>query len=490
MSEDTWNRRDKWARLRFSIIGGLLASPPGRGELRPAIEALAARRYQHPTRPHEWITVGVSTIERWYYAARNARDPVESLRRKVRSDAGGGRVMSLELLQELRRQYRAHPGWSYDLHLANLTALVEERPQLGPPPSYSTLRRQMKARGWIRKRSRRRKTAGQRAALERLEKREVRSFEHPYTHGLWHADFHSGRCRVLDSRGWHTPRALAFLDDHSRLCCHIQWYLHESAEAFIHGLSQAFLKRGLPRGLMTDNGAAMRALETGSGLFRLGIQHELTLPYSPHQNGKIESFWGQLEGRLLAMVRQIDPLTLGFLNQATQAWIELEYNRRRHEELDCSPVERAVHDPGVARPAPSVDQLRLAFTVQERRMQRRSDGTITIGGVRFELPGRFRHFEQVHVRYQSWDLSVAWLVDQRSGDVLARLLPQDAEQNADGQRRCLEPLDDLHKETPRDEHADPIPPHLRKLLREQAATGLPPAYLPLDEEAEGEDDED
>jgi putative transposase len=37
------------------------------------------------------------------------------------------------------------------------------------------------------------------------------------------------------------------LDDRSRLACHLQWYLSESAENIAHGLSQAFLKRGLPR---------------------------------------------------------------------------------------------------------------------------------------------------------------------------------------------------------------------------------------------------
>lgn len=484
MSKDSSNRRDKWARLRFSIVGGMLASPPPRGQLRQTIEALASRRYRHPTRPDEWITIGVSTIERWYYAARRTSDPVDVLRRKVRCDAGRGRCMSTGLLQALGRQYSAHPSWSYELHLVNLQALVEQRPELGPAPSYSTLRRQMKTRGWIRHRSRRSKTIGQRAAIERLEKREVRSFENSFAHGLWHADYHVARRRILDARGtWHTPRALAFLDDHSRLCCHIQWYLGETAETFVHGLSQAILKRGLPRALMTDNGSAMLAQETRSGLLRLGVQHDLTLPYSAYQNGKIESFWGQLEGRFLAMLQRLDPLKLDFLNRATQAWVELEYNRRCHSETGLSPIDRALQAADASRPAPAVDKLRLAFTVQDRRTQRRSDGTISIGGVRFEIPSRFRHFEQVHVRYQSWDLSIAWLVDQRTGDVLSRILPEDREKNADRRRRTLD-APDWDDETQDTQDLDPVPPYMKKLLSEHSATGLPPAYLPLDEDKE------
>ena len=156
-------------------------------------------------------------------------------------------------------------------------------------------------------------------------------------HALWHLDFHQGR-RVVDVNGqWHTPMALCILDDHSRLCCHIQWYLSETAEALTQGLSQAFHKRGLPLSLMTDNGSAMIANETQEGLLRLGIVHDKTLPYSPYQNGKQESFWGQLEGRLLAMLSRVEPLTLEFLNRASQAWIEVEYNRKPHQEIGMPP---------------------------------------------------------------------------------------------------------------------------------------------------------
>ena len=37
---------------------------------------------------------------------------------------------------------------------------------------------------------------------------------------------------------------------------------------------------------------------------------------------------------------QVRELTLDFLNQATQAWVEIEYNRREHREIGCSPATR------------------------------------------------------------------------------------------------------------------------------------------------------
>ena len=63
--------------------------------------------------------------------------------------------------------------------------------------------------------------------------------------------------------------------------------------------------------------------------------HTPTLPYSPYQNAKQEVFWAQVEGRLMAMLEGVEPLDLKCLNEATQAWVELEYQRARHSELGC-----------------------------------------------------------------------------------------------------------------------------------------------------------
>ena len=104
-----------------------------------------------------------------------------------------------------------------------------------------------------------------------------------------HADFHHGKRRVLTASGeWRTPILLGFLDDRSRLGCHLQWYLAEIAEVFVHGLCQAFMKRGLPRTLMSDNGSPMIVGEVEEGLHRLGIVHSTTLAGAPYQNGKME----------------------------------------------------------------------------------------------------------------------------------------------------------------------------------------------------------
>ena len=108
--------RDRWARLRFAIIGPLLAAPPAKGELQDALRALSRRTWEHPTTGSP-IQFGKSTLERWFYAARRAsQDPVAVLKTKVRSDAGRHRMLSPRLIEAIHAQYRDHPSWSVQLH--------------------------------------------------------------------------------------------------------------------------------------------------------------------------------------------------------------------------------------------------------------------------------------------------------------------------------------------------------------------------------------
>jgi transposase InsO family protein len=481
---------ERWAHLRFSVIGQLLAAPPPRGQLRAELARLASRTWQHPI-SGEPVRFARSTIERWWLRARRERrDPVGVLRRKVRADAGVQQVC-LAIREALRAQYAAHPSWSVKLHYDNLRAAAAQRTELAPVPSYSSIRRLFHAQGWRkRRRLTTRDTAGAERAEARLASREVRSYEAEYVGGLWHWDGHVSSHAVLTVRGeWAKPVLIGILDDRSRLACHLQWYRVESAPNVAHALSQAFQKRGLPRAGMSDNGAANLSAEVTEGLARLGIVHERTLPYSAYQNGKQEVFWGQVEGRLMAMLENVADLSLELLNEATQAWVEYEYNRAIHSEIGETPLARYLAGPEVLRPSPDSAALRAAFTRSERRMQRLSDGTLVIGAQRFEVPNRYRHLRELVVRYASWDLSIVHLVDERSGQLLCRLYPQDKQRNAEGRRAPLEPLAaSTPSATPpppsvpaTPPQTGPMAPLLERLMRERAATGLPPAYLPKDE---------
>jgi putative transposase len=171
----------------------------------------------------------------------------------------------------------------------------------------------------------------------------------------------------------------------------------------------------------------------------LGIAHETTFPYAPF-NGKQESFWNGIEARLLPMLK-------------------------------------GAPSPRLGRPCPSSAELKMAFTAETGRTQRRSDGTISLKGIRFEIPSRYHHFQRLSVRAASWDLSQVHLADPKTGAILCRLFPLDKQKNAQGERSV--------KGSPVDKPAaavSPAPfsmaPLLQKLIQQYAITGLPPAYLP------------
>ena len=127
----------------------------------------------------------------------------------------------------------------------------------------------------------------------------------------------------------------------------------------------------------------------------------------------------------------------------------------------------------MARKCPDSGALRDAFRVEVQRRARRADGTLSLGGGRFEIPARLRHLGVVHVRYARWDFSRVDLVDARTGVVLCPIKPLDKAANADGQRRCLTPVGADLSALP----CTGLAPLLRELLAEYAATGMPPAYL-------------
>jgi transposase InsO family protein len=486
MSDETSTpARVRWARFRFGIIAPLLSAPPEAGELGTTIAALAARPWRHPT-TGDVIRFSAKTVERWFYSVRDEQEPIRALERKVPSHAGTHPSISPAVEETIRTLRRQHPRWSFQLVHDNLVAIAREKPELLPLPGYATVCRYMKHHG-----------LGKRRKLRRHEQepgfvpRERRSFEVAHVHGLWHCDFHDAKRKVMTASGERkTATLFGLLDDRSRICCHAQWYLgDENTESFVHGLCQGFQKRGLPRALLMDNGAPMIAFETREGLERLSVEHHTTLSQSPEQNGKQEVFWAQVEGRLMAMLEGEPELTLELLNRATQAWVEQEYHHRVHGETGQTPLDRWLAGPTVGRPCPSSDALRRAFRMEVRRMQRKSDGTLTVAGVRYELPSAYRTLVRPTVRVARWDLSSLDLVDPRRGIHLATLFPIDKEKNADRRRRAL-------ADASAGANSEPAPastgvaPLLRQLMAEYAATGLPPAYVPHDTTIDSENTED
>jgi putative transposase len=470
----------RWAQMRFAVIGQLLANPPAPGEIQVRLRELSQRNWQHPV-TFLPVFFSFSTIERWYYRARSHQEPTQVLARTRRRDLGRSRSLDDATIAILQASYRDNASWSYLLHYDNLIAeQLTGKP--GKAPSYATVWRYMRQHGQIPRRhpADRHDTPGAQATRLRFEQREVRQFEHTHTHTLWHIDAHHGSIALSHQGQMQRPALIATIDDHSRYIGHAQWFWREEAASAAHTLMQSIAKRGLPRMLMSDNGGPFVAAEIAHGLHRLGVLHETTMCYAPNQNGKMENFWAQVEGRLMAMLRHQRDLDLYRLNEITLAWIEHDYHRRHHSSLGTTPLDRYQNSPHVGRPAPESTILTHAFTRREIRRQRRSDGSISLGGIRFEIPSAYRHLTTIIIRYASWDMDHVFLAHPDTDSILDRLRPVDLQANASGARALVTPP------SMRPTLAAPavpagLPPLLRAALEAARATGLPPAFIPVDD---------
>ena len=471
------SRSQKLAEFRFSIIGNLLSSPPKRGEGINEFKILASKTWEHPITGKS-VSYHWHTIEGWYYDARNDQlNSIDALRPKIRSDKGRSRILTEEVKKIIKERYGEYKSWSYQLHRDNLAVDLRNR-GIYPIPSYSTVRRYLQSVGKFKvKKNRNHNRAGYKKASQKQNGQEIRSYENEYVNGLWHLDFHHSSREVITSTGEIVrPICLAIIDDHSRLLCHIQWYLSESTDDLIHGFNQALQKRGVPRSLMTDNGAAMTAAEFKEGLIRLGITQKLTLPYSPYQNGKQEVLWAQLEGRLMAMLKNKKVITLKELNDLTTAWAEIEYNKSDHSELKSTPLNRFLNHTDISKNCPDLDYLNQMFRREVIRTVRRSDATISVESKRFEIPYQYKHFRKIRIRYAKWDLSLVHMVDD-SGKTIARIYPLDKSKNSCSGRKVVKTDVEDFKE----KDDDKLPPLLEEIVNKFNDIGLPPAYLPKDQ---------
>jgi hypothetical protein len=319
-----------------------------------------------------------------------------------------------------------------------------------------------------------RKIARASEALIRKNKKGTFLFEVDYVGALWHNDYHHGSFKVVTTNGTlMTPFAVAFIDDRSRFICHIQWYIEETCENLVHTFIQAIMRRGLPRSTVNDNGSQMIAGEFIAGGQNLGLTMQRIRRYSPWENGKIESFWKPLEGRLISMLHSVENLTLTELNTLTQVWVEQEYHRSTHSELKATPLEVFLKHKSVLRDPPPLDDLKKAFRISMTRKQRMTDHTITVDGIRFQVPETYWHQRDLKIAYARWDLSVVDILNEETGRPIATLKPVDKLRNAQLNNRNIASL--------RDNIEKVLPPLLREQYLRSRDAGERALYLPKDE---------
>ena len=126
---------------------------------------------------------------------------------------------------------------------------------------------------------------------------------------------------------------------------------------------------------------------------------------------------------------------------------------------------------------PGTVALTAAFRIAVTRTLRRSDATVSVEGVRYQVPAPWRHLRELHLRVARWDLASVEPVDARCAERLCILYPLDKRANAGALRRRVGPGDnDGDANADGGEH-EPAP-LLKRILHDQDATGLPHTLPP------------
>lgn len=120
-----------------------------------------------------------------------------------------------------------------------------------------------------------------------------RRFEREHSNSLWQGDAMVGPWPPDPEVAGKKRRAhlFCFLDDHSRLVPHAEFFWDEALPRLERVLKVAVLRRGVPQAIYVDNGQVYSANQFAAACATLGIQRIQTAPYSPESKGKQERFF-------------------------------------------------------------------------------------------------------------------------------------------------------------------------------------------------------
>jgi transposase InsO family protein len=354
----TERKNEEIAAFRFGVIhefvtGVRLSTEEKRRLLREKCERKWRIPYSHRTR------ISANTIYRWIRRYQRGGGRIQALYPRPRNDSGKTRKLDNETVCTIIEARKKQP------HLPVPMLLEQLKQRLLVPRTFglTTIYRLLHRNGLMAKK-------------QVVEDR--RKYEAAQPNDIWQSDVMHGPMVMVKGRQRKTY-LIAFLDDHSRLIPYAGFYLSEKLSAFMSAFEKALAKRGLPRKLYVDNGAAYRSHKLEFTCASLSIALIHARPYKPQGKGKIERMFKTIRSGFLP---QADTSSLAQLNRALDRWIG-EYHQRKHSATAATPFERFTGNLACIRKAP--DDLKDHFRKAVYRTVAK-DRTITLDGKLFEAP--------------------------------------------------------------------------------------------------------
>jgi putative transposase len=359
----TEQEKQEVATFRFSIIHELVDKAHLKfGDQEKLIKDKCAREWDIPN--SDRTSIGRSTILGWVSKYRESGNNLKSLFPKDRDDRGKSRAYDKDTCLGLIHLRKEKPGLSVPV----FSKIAKERRILPPDTSedLSTLYRFLNSHGLMDR--------------EPSPSADRRKFEAELPNDLWQSDvMHGPKLDVGGERARKTY-LIAFIDDHSRLITHGQFYISEALASFKIAFEEALLTRGLPRKLYVDNGAAYKSKQLQFTSASLGIALIHAKPYTPQGKGKIERFFRTVRTEFLTCFLGD---TLDEINEAFDLWLREIYHKRRHSGTGQAPFRRFTANMQCVRSAPK--DLKDHFRkILRRRVNK--DRTIMVQNRLFEAP--------------------------------------------------------------------------------------------------------
>jgi transposase InsO family protein len=359
-------QRQPIALFRYGVIADIAHLPAQHRGLYKLLRDKAEREYSIPGSLRR--RVAAETIRGWLRDYR--RGGFDALVPKQRADQGSSRsippqVVDLLCLLKDDEPALTVPGLIKKARAEHSDVVTEE-----VALAESTVHRLLARRGLMRK------SKGEPTSKDR------RRFEYDLAGELWMSDVMYGP-KIREGARQRQVYLIAFLDDATRLVPHAAYTFSEGTVAYLQVLEQAVRRRGLPKRLYVDNGAAFRSRQLAVVCAKLGIALIHARPYMPQGKGKMERWFRTVRMQHLPQLKTEQLVSLDAMNRALAAWIEGEYHHTPHRGLEAeTPADKwARTSEAVRMPDSNVGDLFLAE--QRRRVQK--DRTVTLDGVAFEV---------------------------------------------------------------------------------------------------------
>lgn len=381
-------RRTDIALFRYTLILPILREPSARArqQLR---KNLAAVIYDIPHSQRQRLSV--SSLARWERAYRAGG--FEALKPQPRSDRDQPRAVSPETLDRAEALKREQPFRSAR-SIATMLSLDQTNPISEEKLADRTLRRHLTKRG---------ATTAQ--LLTEQRPKPYRRFERSAFGDLWQGDAMHGPWLPNPAHPDQQRQVFlfAFIDDHTRLVPHAQFYWNEQLPRLEVCFKRAILRYGIPLAVYVDQGKVYTAKHFNTICASLGVRRILGTPYYPEGRGKIERFFQFVQTDFLPELARAQVTTLPDLNQSLLAWLEVVYHRKPHSEIGQAPLERFRHQPNAAARTVDPTALRQAFLHRDQRKVTKT-ATISFQGNRYQVPDYLRG-QTLELRYDPFDLS-------------------------------------------------------------------------------------